>query len=163
MSNTVRGIPYGSGPVMPIPNQSYRDIALSFKVQADSGRVLYALSIPEYIEAWLQIPDVSDFRFVFNPDTREAFRVDLYEKESLRACVHGTCRVVGENQVKYIWKTTSSARTTETLVNMRLKYSSAGCILRLKHSGFNDPAESAWCLKVWHQSLERLCRLMKKN
>ena len=29
--------------------------------------------------------------------------------------------------------------------------------------GFNDPAESARCRRMWQQSLERLCRLMEKN
>jgi len=62
------------------PGQQERDVALSFKFNADSSRVFYALSIPEYIEAWLQAPDTDDLRFVFNQIEEETFRLDLYRK-----------------------------------------------------------------------------------
>ena len=146
-----------------LPGQHERDVALSFQFKADSSRVFYALSIPEYIEAWLQAPDTDDLRFVFNQVAEETFRIDLYRGETLQASVDGSCWVVGSNQVRYIWKTTSLIDTTETLVDMKLLPGSGGCVLALKHSGFRDPAESARCRRMWQQSLERLCRLMEKN
>jgi uncharacterized protein YndB with AHSA1/START domain len=146
-----------------IPGQHERDVALSFKFKADSSRVFYALSIPEYIEVWLEAPDTDDLRFVFNQIAEETFRIDLYRGETLQASVDGSCRVVGENQVRYIWKTTSPIGATETLVDMKLLSGTGGCVLALKHSGFKDPEESARCFRMWHQSLERLCRLMEKN
>ena len=45
-----------------IPGQYEKDIALSFRFKADSTRVLNALSIPEYIEVWLQTPDTGEQR-----------------------------------------------------------------------------------------------------
>jgi uncharacterized protein YndB with AHSA1/START domain len=140
-----------------------RDVALSFHFNADSSRVFYALSIPEYIEAWLQAPDTDDLRFVFNQIAEETFRLDLYRGKTLQASVDASCWVVGAHQVRYIWRTTSAHDTTETLVDMKLLAGSAGCVLALKHSGFNDPEESARCRRMWQQSLERLCRLMEKN
>ena len=146
-----------------IPNQHKNDIALAFRVEADISRVLYALSMPEYIEAWLQAPDAEELQFIFNPTTHETLRIDLDRAEVIQASIHSTCRVVTANQVRYTWKTSSLTGTTETLVDMQLRGSSGGCILGLKHSGFKGTAEQAWCSKMWHQSLERLCRLMRKN
>jgi uncharacterized protein YndB with AHSA1/START domain len=152
-----------------ISGQQDRHVAMSFKFNADSSRVFYALSIPEYIEAWLALPntsdtpDTEDLQFVFRQVAEETFRIDLYRGETLQASVDGSCWVVGANQVRYIWKTTSPAGATETLVDMKLLSSSGGCVLALKHSGFKDPAESARCSRMWHQSLERLGRLMEKN
>lgn len=146
-----------------IPNQLGSDIALAFRIEADSSRVLYALSMPEYIEAWLGAPDSEELQLVFNPVTQEAFRIDLYRAQALQACIHSSCRVVSANQVRYNWKTTSPIGATETVVDMQLRRSSGGCILGLKHSGFKNTVESAWCCKMWRQSLERLGRLMKKN
>jgi uncharacterized protein YndB with AHSA1/START domain len=140
-----------------------RDVALSFHFNADGGRVFYALSIPEYIEAWLQAPDTDDLRFVFNQVAEETFHIDLYRGQTLQASVDASCWVVGANQVRYIWKTTSSIETTETLVEMKLLAGSDESVLDLKHSGFNDRAESARCRRMWQQSLERLSRLMEKN
>jgi uncharacterized protein YndB with AHSA1/START domain len=157
------------GMVPTVPSQRERDVALSFQFKADRSRVFYALSIPEYIEAWLQAPnrdediDTDDLRFVFNQVAEETFRIDRYRGTTLHSSIDGSCWVVGENQVRYLWKTTSLMGTSETLVDMKLLSSLGGCVLALKHSGFNDPAESARCRRMWQQSLERLCRLMEKN
>ena len=150
------------GMIAATSSQHERDVALSFQFKADSSRVFYALSIPEYIEAWLQAPD-AEGRFVFNQIEEETFCIDLYRGETLQASVDGSCWVVGSNQVRYIWRTTSLLDTTETLVDMKLLSGSGGCVLALRHSGFNDPAESARCRRMWQQSLQRLCRLVEKN
>lgn len=135
---------------------------LFFKFNADSSRVFYALSIPEYIEAWLRAPDTDELQFVFNQVAEDTFSIDLYRGQSLQASIDGSCWVVGSNQVRYVWKTTSPMGTTETLVDMKLLSGSGSCVLALRHSGFRDQAESARCSRMWHQSLERLCRIMEK-
>lgn len=73
------------GMMVMMPDRHERDVALSFKIEADSSRVLYALSIPEYIEAWLEAPDAADTEFVFNLVGQETFRIDLYRAEALQA------------------------------------------------------------------------------
>lgn len=152
-----------SGRMAMIPRQHVRDVVLSLKIEADRNRVLNALSIPEYIEAWLQTPNSEELHFVFNPVKQEAFHIDLYRAEALRKSIDSTCHVVSANRVIYTWKTTSPVGTTETLVEMQLLCCSGGCILGLKHIGFKDTVESVWCWKMWQQSLERLSKLMGKN
>jgi uncharacterized protein YndB with AHSA1/START domain len=148
------------GMIAMLPGQQERDVALSFQFNARSSRVFYALSIPEYIEAWLQAPDTEDLRFVFNQVAEETFRIDIYRGITLHSTVDGSCWVVGANQVRYLWKMTSLMDTRETVVDMKLLCSSGGCVLALKHSGLKDPAESARYRRMWQQSLERLSRLM---
>jgi uncharacterized protein YndB with AHSA1/START domain len=152
-------------PEMPgvVHGQQTRDIALAFRIEAASSRVMYALSMPEYIEAWLQAPATEGLKFFFNPITQDAFRIDLYRAETPQTSIYGSCRVVNINQVRYTWRTVSSAGTSETLVDMWLRDGSGGCILGLKHSGFSDAVDSAWCSRMWNQSLGRLSRLMKKH
>jgi hypothetical protein len=139
------------------------DVILSYRIEAESSRVLYALSMPEYIEAWLQAPDADDFRFAFNPEARDGFRVDLYQNEVLQSSLYSSCRIVSSNQVRYVWKTISANSISDTVVDMHLRSSPGGCILSLKHSGFKENAESIWCYKMWHRSLECLCKLMSRN
>ena len=146
-----------------VPNQQRSDIVLALRVEAGSSRVLSALSMPEYIEAWMQAPDAEELQFIFCPITQEIFRIDLYRAEVLQASIHSTCRVVSANQVRYVWNSTSRTGSTETLVDIRLRSGSGGCILGLKHNGFKSATELAWCSKMWHQSLERLGRIMRKN
>jgi uncharacterized protein YndB with AHSA1/START domain len=152
-----------SGIAATIPGLREKDIALSRMIEADSSRVFYALSIPEYIEAWLLAPDAEASQLVFELVTSETFQIDLYRAQALEASIHGFCRVVGANEVRYRWTTTSSISTTETLVDMKLLCAPEGCIIDLKHGGFEDPIESAWCYKMWHKSLDKLSTLMKRN
>jgi hypothetical protein len=149
--------------LMMIPGQQDSNVALVFRIEAASSRVMYALSMPEYIEAWLQAPDTEGLHFLFNPVTQDAFRIDLYCAETLQTSIYSSCRVVSINQVRYIWKTAYSTGTAETVVDIRLRDSSGGCILGLKHSGFRDTIDSAWYFTMWNQSLQRLSRLMKKD
>ena len=146
-----------------IPSLQEREVFLSRRIEAESSRVLYALSLPEYIEAWLLIPDAEELRLVFELVAPESFHINLYRAEALQASIRGFCCVVSASQIRYNWKTTSSAGTAETLVDMQLLCAPRGCVLDLKHSGFSDAVESAWHWEMWHQSLEKLCKLMKKS
>jgi uncharacterized protein YndB with AHSA1/START domain len=146
-----------------VPRQQARDIALAFRIDAASNRVMYALSMPEYIEAWLQAPDTEEVQFLFHPVTQDAFHIDVYRAETLQTSIYSWCRVVGVNQVRYTWRTKSSTGTTETRVDMSVRDSTGGCILGLKHSGFRNATDGAWHLRMWNQSLGRLSRIMKKN
>jgi hypothetical protein len=162
VGNTERNTLNNSGVMAMIPGQNERDVVLSLKIEADSSRVLYALSIPEYIEAWLQTPDAG-LQSVFNLVAQESFRIDLYRAAALQASVYGSCCVMSANQVRYNWKRMSPISTTETLVDIQLFCGPGACILGLRHSGFIDTAESTWCDNMWHRSLESLCRLMEKR
>jgi uncharacterized protein YndB with AHSA1/START domain len=146
-----------------VPGQQASNVVLAFRIEAASSRVMYALSMPEYIEAWLQAPDSEGLQFLFDPVTQDAFRIDLYCAETLQTSIDSSCRVMSINHVRYTWRMASSTGTDETVVDIRLRDSSSGCILGLKHSGFRDTIDSAWYFTMWNQSLERLSRLMKKD
>jgi uncharacterized protein YndB with AHSA1/START domain len=163
MGDREQAVLNGLGIIAPILGQQKRDVVLSFKIEAHSSRVLYALSIPEYFEAWLQTPDAGELQLVFNLVAEEAFRIDFYRAGSLQTSVNGSCRLVSANQVRYTWKTTTFTSSTETLVDIQLLRTSGGCTLNLRHSGFRSSTESSWCYKMWCLSLERLCKLMEKN
>jgi uncharacterized protein YndB with AHSA1/START domain len=145
------------------PPEQVSDVVLSYQIEADSSRVLYALSIPEYIEAWLRAPESDDVRFAFVPEGREAFRIDLYRGAVPLSSIRSSCRIVSSNQVRYTWKIDSPIGASDTRVDIHIRCSSGGCILGLKHSGFRSTEESAWYDKMWHQSVENLCRIVSRN
>jgi hypothetical protein len=163
VSETLQETPNDVDMLATIPALHEQEVFLSRRIEAESSRVLYALSIPEYIEAWLLVPDAEELRLVFELLAPESFHIDLYRAEALQASIRGFCCVVSANQIQYDWKTTSSAGTVETRVDMQLLCAPRGCVLDLKHSGFRDAVQSAWHCEMWHQSLEKLCRLMKKS
>lgn len=148
--------------VMALVSGRDRDVVHSVRIQADRERVFYALSIPEYIEAWFRSPNEDGLRFVFHSVTEETFRIDLYRADTVQTRIHGLCSVLNLNQIRYAWKTTSMVAKTSTFVDLRLLAGPEGCTLGLKHSGFRDAVESGWYGQVWRRSLDTLCSLMEK-
>jgi hypothetical protein len=148
--------------IMPLlAERNDTDVTLSSRIGANRSRVFYAISIPEYIEAWLQLPAEEGLRFVFNPVAQQAFRIELYRANIPIGSIYGHCDTMKAGQIRYSWKTRSAA-ITNTVVDMKLLSASGGCTLALKHRGFRDMAERAWHSKLWQLSLESLSRLMEK-
>ncbi len=145
-----------------LPNQKESDIRLSLRIQADRARVFYALSIPEYIEAWLRCPPEDKMRSVFHSVDEDAFRIDLYRAQTLQGSIHSNCSVPEDNRIRYAWNTKSALGLTETAVDVKLLSASGACMLTLTHGGFRDKSESAWHRELWQQSLATLSRLMEK-
>lgn len=68
MSRELQGIKDKDGTGAVTLEQAELDVAVSVEIEAESRRVLYALTIAEYMEAWLQMPGTEKFRC--SPDPR---------------------------------------------------------------------------------------------
>jgi hypothetical protein len=145
------------------PSSHERDVLLSCRFIGDKSRVLYALSIPEYIEAWLRAPDTTEQKWVFNSTGREQFTIDIYPSDSLEERIHGYCQVINPNQVRYSWTTVSRSGSAKTLVDIETSWDISWCSITVKHSGLVGPVEISRYGEMWNQSLLRLCRLLRKN
>lgn len=145
--------------------QGELDVAVSVEVKAESRRVLYALTIPEYMEAWLQMPDSEKLECSADSKAPNSFHIDLYSSEALHtlhARIEGFCLLLNPDRVIYLWKNTCAGSTTESMVGIALKSGLGHCSVHLKHSGFCNMEESAWHSRMWLLSLDNLCRLMAK-
>jgi hypothetical protein len=160
MSDTQRQILSRFPVVTAIHTFAESEIVLSSPAEVDSRRMMHALSIPEYIEAWLRASDPEEL-FVFGAVTHERFHMDLYRAEARRASIHGSARVVSRNQVTYVWKTISATGIAHTAVDFRILEGHGRCIVDLKHSGFHNPADREWHRKMWVRSIDKLCSLMR--
>jgi uncharacterized protein YndB with AHSA1/START domain len=141
--------------------QAVLDVAVSVKIEAESRRVLYALTIPEYMEAWLQMPDTEKLQCSADPRTPNSFLIDLYSSETSYARIECFCLLSNPDRIIYLWKNTC-AGDTETMVGIHLRSGPGQCTVNLKHSGFCNKEESMWHSQMWHSSLDKLCRLMAK-
>ena len=68
-----------------------RNICLSALIEAEAQRVLYALTMPEYLEAWLVLPDVSRIECHSEQRSFDRFRIDLFYSDRPRESIHGSC------------------------------------------------------------------------
>jgi hypothetical protein len=140
--------------------QAELDVVMSVEIGAESRRVLNALTIPEYMEAWLQMPDAEKLWCFADRRTPNSFHIDLCSVKAPRARIKGDCLRLDPDRIIYLWRNTCIASTGATMVDIHLKGGPGQCTINLKHGGFCNMEESLWHSRMWHRSLNKLGRLM---
>lgn len=138
------------------------EVSASLQIGAELNRVLYALAIPEYMEAWLQFPEVE--RVECRPELRsfDRFRIDLICSDGRQQIIYGSCLLSKPNRITYLWERDKADDRPRSIVEMRLLGSDASrCTLTLRHNGFCNQDEREWHSRLWRCSLKNLCRLME--
>jgi uncharacterized protein YndB with AHSA1/START domain len=142
-----------SGPASP-------DIMASVQIEAEARRVLYALATPEYMEAWLHLPDVE--RVECHPERRsyDRFRIDMICSGKRQGSIHGACLLSRPNRITYLWESDQAGVLVRSLVEIHLYGCPSRCTLKLKHSGLLSQHEREWHLRMWERSLKKLSSLI---
>jgi uncharacterized protein YndB with AHSA1/START domain len=137
------------------------EVSASVQIEAEPSRVLYALAIPEYMEAWLQFPEME--RIECQPELRsfDRFRIDLTRSGGSRRTILGSCLLSKPNRITYLWERDIADGRPGSMVEMRLWGGPSQCTLKLRHIGFRNQDEREWHSEMWPCSLRNLCKLMK--
>jgi len=144
-----------AGALPGIEPQEWDAIVLSSEIGVESRRLMYALSIPEYIEAWLRPPGADEL-LVFDFLAQDRFQIDLYRSEARRASIHAYTRVLGKDQICYAWKIISAAGILHTTVDFTLTGRQNRCNLLLNHLGFRTGEDRTWHSSMWRRSMMKL-------
>jgi hypothetical protein len=143
------------------PSPETLAFSASVQIKAEPCRVLYALALPEYMEAWLQFPGAE--RIECHPERRsfDRFRIDLFCDNARRRSIYGSCLLSKPNRITYLWERDHVFDRPRSIVEICLWGDSTSCTLKLKHAGFGNHAERERHSKVWPSSLKNLCGLME--
>jgi uncharacterized protein YndB with AHSA1/START domain len=138
-----------------LPSQT-QDILASVSIDAEVRRVLYALATPEYLEAWLEMPEME--RIECHPDCRafDKFRIDLFSSGRRSGSIYASCHLSKPNRITYLWQEDESRAGDRSVVEMRLWAGRSKCSLSLRHSGFRNPQQREWHSAIWDRSLHKL-------
>jgi hypothetical protein len=134
----------------------------SAAIRADGRRILNALTLPEYIDVWMYMPDTVEFLCTSEPASSRNIRFDLYSSRGQLGTIHARRLASTPDHVMYIWKKTQHGITSETVLDIRLKFSEARCTLELRHIGFSSTPDYQWHAAMWKQSLANLSSLMER-
>jgi hypothetical protein len=137
------------------------NISASVEIEADVRRVLYALATPEYIEAWLQLPDVDRIECHADRRSFDKFRIDLFSSDIRYRSIHTSCLLSKPNKVTYLWDRDPNASGFRSIVEIRLWNHLPKCCLNLRHLGLCGREEGEWHSKVWNRSLTALRGLIE--
>ncbi len=137
-----------------------RAINIEVNLAADTRRIFEALTVPEYMEAWLSVPG-------YHSDCHATVsrRVDGFAWEHF--CNAGSViRIAGSysaclrRKLIFSWKISGGLSTPESRVDIRLYGYFERSILRLRHLGLQSDQELSWHTGMWTASLTRLNRIL---
>jgi hypothetical protein len=131
------------------------------RIEADTRRVLYALTMPEYLEAWLRFPDIDRIECHSEQRSYDRFRIDLFSLSAREGCIHGSCLLSMPNRVTYLWERQDAAMRFKSIAEIWLFRGDRHCTLRLRHHGMENVRDREWHLLMWRLSLEKLCTILK--
>jgi uncharacterized protein YndB with AHSA1/START domain len=152
--DTADGILAASGPIS-------LDVLASVQIEAELRRVLYALATPEYMEAWLQLPEADRVECHSERRSFDRFRIDLFSCGKRQQSIYASCLLSKPNRVTYLWERTGAGNRVRSVVEIHLLGGPARCNLKLKHSGLFSRDEREWHSKMWNRSLDKLSRLIE--
>ena len=132
------------------------NIAMAVSINAERHRLFQALTIPEYMEAWMWIPDTRSDEQIAVTCTEDSYRILASGNDGLEVCIAGVYRVLRRSKMIFTWKRGTARNACLSLVAIRLIGDFARTTLRLSHSGLISKPEYNWHRVFWEGSMERL-------
>jgi hypothetical protein len=134
-------------------------IAITIGVIADPRRLLQALTVPEYLEAWISIPDMETGSSIVASQEARCYRLDHYCDGRLNMSITGACLFCNQRKMSFSWRKEGHSIGAESLVDFRLRGNSGSSILQVRHSALSSFEEYLWHQQLWHDSLHKLTSL----
>jgi uncharacterized protein YndB with AHSA1/START domain len=138
-------------------------IAMSVNVDADARRLFQALTLPEYLEAWIRMPGQMECsRVVASPDPG-GFLLNQYCAGHRAVSIKGSYLFCHQRKMRLSWRKTTDPLCAESVVDFRLRGNFASSILELKHMALSSAAELIWHQRLWQGSLKKLASLLRST
>jgi uncharacterized protein YndB with AHSA1/START domain len=138
------------------------EIFASVAIQAEVQRILYALSTPEYMEAWFQLPGAERVECHSEQRSFDRFRIDMFSSSAKLPSIYGSCLLSKPNRVTYIWEKDCVGLHSRSLVEIHLLGGPNRCTIKLEHRGLPNLEDREWHSTMWQLSLNKLRILMER-
>ena len=136
-------------------------IAMSINVDADTRRIFQALTLPEYLEAWIEIPDRTRDSSVVASQDANGFRLSHYFAGRTAVSITSYYLFRHQRKMRLLWQTTRGSTCAESVVDFRLRGNFGSSILELRHTELDSAEEFFWHRRLWQGSLEKLACLLR--
>jgi hypothetical protein len=136
-------------------------ISLSIDLDADARRIFQALTVPEYIEAWISLPDQTYDSVIQAAEEGNGYRLDHYAAGRRTVSIKSSYLFQHQRKMRVSWEKTLETYRFESMVDFRLRGNFGCSVLELRHTGMRSFAEFDWQLSLWHNSLGKLASLLR--
>jgi len=127
---------------------------------ADRNRIFYALTIPEYIEAWFCAPGDS-LRQPSVTLTPNGFRIKHCAQLGSEIDIIGSYMMLRRSKLLFTWQRNLIPNGPTSLVLIRLYGEFAWTRVCLYHVGLKSLDEQEWHQEMWKASLNKLSGIFK--
>lgn len=150
-----------------IPHQRFDDqlsggfhsLSLEMSIEADVRRLFHALTVPEYLEAWLSLPGVRPGCTTTAARQDDEFTIGHTCEGRPSILIFGSYRVCRRRNVSFSWRVEGDICVPQTEVEIRLRGEFERTSLQLQHSGFASRHDHGWHSALWTASLGKLASL----
>ncbi len=126
-------------------------------VNADRNRIYQALTVPEYIEAWLSIPgEISGSTRVFAGDN--SFSVSYSSVQDGPRRVFCSYQIRRRSKLVFTWQHFASLESIAGMVKIRLLGDFGRTRVHVTHVGLTR-SDQQWHEDLWSSSLRKLSKL----
>jgi hypothetical protein len=146
--------------VLPSPNEDWA-VFLTIGVDADARRISQALTEPEYLEAWITIPDQAEDSRIVVTKRADGYRLNQYRAGRVIASFVGSFLFCHQRKMRLTWRNAASLDVAESLVDFRIRGNFGGSILELRHTAFQSARDFLWHRQLWAASLPRLASILR--
>ncbi len=142
----------------PVP-QSRSAIFKAVSVNADAHRISRALTVPEYLEAWISIPGALPGSFTLASSEDNGYRLDHFSAQRSDFTITGSFLFCHLRKMRMFWRKTSNAACVDSIVDFRLRGNFGSSVVELRHTTLASADEHAWHDALWQGSLGKLALL----
>jgi hypothetical protein len=136
-------------------------VAISINVDADTRRIFQALTLPEYLEAWIEIPDRTQDSWVVATQDANGFRLSHRLTGRTAVIITSSYLFRRQRKIRLLWRKTRGSTCVESVVDFRLRGNFGSSILELQHTELDSTEEYFWHRSLWQSSLGKLASLLR--
>lgn len=125
-------------------------------VQAEVRRIAQALTLPEYLEAWICLPGRSGEPSLVASQNRNGYRLDGYSDGRVVVRIITSYCFRHQRKMRLLWRRVCDLNYSESIVDFRIRGNFSASVLELNHIGFDSAGEYLWSQELWHASLAKL-------
>jgi len=139
------------------------DSSLSFTISlnADRRRILHVLTISEYMETWLEIPERKKSSPIHVISDPSGFHVQYVDGKGHPTALVGAFQTYRTSKTNILWRKAGTCESDLSYVKIRLNGDFERTTLNLTHSGLNSAEEIHWHWQLWKRSLEKLSSIFE--
>ena len=146
--------------VHPAPRSPWA-IARSITVDADARRISQALTEPEYLEAWISMPDQLEGSSIIASKRANGYGLDHWRAGRVVTSIIGSFLSCHQRKIRLSWRNLRGPNSAESLVDFRIRGNFGSSVLELRQTAFISADDYLWHQTLWQRSLGRLALILR--